>query len=42
MTFTGFSLLFIALAVAGVANAVNIVDGYNGLASVVVMISPSC
>jgi UDP-GlcNAc:undecaprenyl-phosphate/decaprenyl-phosphate GlcNAc-1-phosphate transferase len=39
MGFTWFSLLFTALAVAGVANAVNIVDGYNGLASVVVMIS---
>ena len=39
MTFTGFSLLFTALAVAGVANAVNIIDGYNGLASVVAMIS---
>jgi UDP-GlcNAc:undecaprenyl-phosphate/decaprenyl-phosphate GlcNAc-1-phosphate transferase len=39
MTFTWFSLLFTALAVAGVANAVNIIDGYNGLASVVVMIT---
>ena len=39
MTFTLFSLLFTALAVAGVANAVNIIDAYNGLASVVVMIS---
>jgi UDP-N-acetylmuramyl pentapeptide phosphotransferase/UDP-N-acetylglucosamine-1-phosphate transferase len=39
MGFTWFSLLFTALAVAGVANAVNIIDGYNGLASVVVMIT---
>jgi UDP-N-acetylmuramyl pentapeptide phosphotransferase/UDP-N-acetylglucosamine-1-phosphate transferase len=39
MSFTWFSLLFTALAVAGVANAVNIIDGYNGLASVVVMIT---
>lgn len=39
MGFTAFSLLFTALAVAGVANAVNIIDGYNGLASVVVMIA---
>jgi UDP-GlcNAc:undecaprenyl-phosphate/decaprenyl-phosphate GlcNAc-1-phosphate transferase len=39
MAFTWFSLLFTALAVAGVANAVNIIDGYNGLASVVVMIT---
>lgn len=37
--FTWISLLFTVLAVAGVANAVNIVDGYNGLASVVVMIT---
>ena len=39
MGFTGFSLLFTMVAVAGVANAVNIIDGYNGLASVVVAIS---
>jgi UDP-N-acetylmuramyl pentapeptide phosphotransferase/UDP-N-acetylglucosamine-1-phosphate transferase len=39
MGFTAFSLLFTALAVAGVANAVNIIDGYNGLASVVVVIT---
>jgi UDP-GlcNAc:undecaprenyl-phosphate GlcNAc-1-phosphate transferase len=39
MGFTVFSLLFTAVAVAGVANAVNIIDGYNGLAAVVVMIS---
>ena len=36
MGFTWFSLLFTMVAVAGVANAVNIIDGYNGLASVVV------
>ena len=39
MTFTLFSLLFTAVAVAGVANAVKVIDGYNGLASVVAMIS---
>ncbi len=39
MGFTAFSLLFTMLAMAGVANAVNIIDGYNGLASVVVAIS---
>jgi UDP-N-acetylmuramyl pentapeptide phosphotransferase/UDP-N-acetylglucosamine-1-phosphate transferase len=39
MGFTAFSLLFTMVAVAGVANAVNIIDGYNGLASVVVAIS---
>jgi len=39
MSFTAFSLLFTMVAVAGVANAVNIIDGYNGLASVVVAIS---
>jgi UDP-N-acetylmuramyl pentapeptide phosphotransferase/UDP-N-acetylglucosamine-1-phosphate transferase len=39
MAFTWFSMLFTALAVAGVANAVNIIDGYNGLASVVVVIA---
>lgn len=39
MTFTAFSLLFTMVAVAGVANAVNIIDGYNGLASVVVIIT---
>ena len=39
MGFTGFSLFFIMVAVAGVANAVNIIDDCNGLASVVVAIS---
>ena len=39
MGFTAFSLLFTMVAVAGVANAVNIIDGYNGLAAVVVAIS---
>lgn len=39
MTFTTFSLLFTMVAVAGVANAVNIIDGYNGLASAVVIIT---
>ena len=35
MTFTAFSLLFTMFATGGVANAVNIIDGYNGLAAVV-------
>ncbi len=35
MTFTAFSLLFTVVATGGVANAVNIIDGYNGLAAVV-------
>jgi UDP-GlcNAc:undecaprenyl-phosphate/decaprenyl-phosphate GlcNAc-1-phosphate transferase len=39
MGFTAFSLLFTVVAVAGVANAVNIIDGFNGLASAVVVIS---
>jgi UDP-N-acetylmuramyl pentapeptide phosphotransferase/UDP-N-acetylglucosamine-1-phosphate transferase len=39
MTITWCRLLFTALAVAGVANAVNIIDGYNDLASVVAMIT---
>jgi UDP-N-acetylmuramyl pentapeptide phosphotransferase/UDP-N-acetylglucosamine-1-phosphate transferase len=39
MGFTAFSLLFTVVAVAGVANAVNIIDGFNGLASAVVTIS---
>jgi UDP-N-acetylmuramyl pentapeptide phosphotransferase/UDP-N-acetylglucosamine-1-phosphate transferase len=33
MTYTLASVLFTAFAVGGVANAVNIVDGFNGLAS---------
>jgi UDP-N-acetylmuramyl pentapeptide phosphotransferase/UDP-N-acetylglucosamine-1-phosphate transferase len=33
LTFTGFSVMFTAFAIGGVANAVNIVDGFNGLAS---------
>jgi UDP-N-acetylmuramyl pentapeptide phosphotransferase/UDP-N-acetylglucosamine-1-phosphate transferase len=39
MGFTAFSLLFTMVAVAGVANAVNIIDGFNGLAAAVVSIS---
>ena len=31
--FTVFSLLFTAFAVGGVANAINIIDGFNGLAA---------
>jgi UDP-N-acetylmuramyl pentapeptide phosphotransferase/UDP-N-acetylglucosamine-1-phosphate transferase len=37
MGVTVFSLLFTAFAVAGAANAVNIIDGHNGLAAVVVV-----
>ena len=36
--FTAFSVLFTAFAVGGVANAINIVDGFNGLAAGTVMI----
>jgi UDP-N-acetylmuramyl pentapeptide phosphotransferase/UDP-N-acetylglucosamine-1-phosphate transferase len=35
MTFTAFSLAFTMIATGGVANAINIIDGYNGLAAVV-------
>jgi UDP-N-acetylmuramyl pentapeptide phosphotransferase/UDP-N-acetylglucosamine-1-phosphate transferase len=38
-TFLPFSVLFTAFAVGGVANAVNIVDGFNGLASGFVVIA---
>jgi UDP-N-acetylmuramyl pentapeptide phosphotransferase/UDP-N-acetylglucosamine-1-phosphate transferase len=34
-----FSVLFTAFAVGGVANAVNIIDGFNGLASGAILIS---
>jgi UDP-N-acetylmuramyl pentapeptide phosphotransferase/UDP-N-acetylglucosamine-1-phosphate transferase len=30
---TGFSVMFTAFAIGGVANAINIIDGFNGLAS---------
>jgi UDP-N-acetylmuramyl pentapeptide phosphotransferase/UDP-N-acetylglucosamine-1-phosphate transferase len=33
MQFTLFSVIFTAFAVAGVANAINIIDGFNGYAS---------
>jgi UDP-N-acetylmuramyl pentapeptide phosphotransferase/UDP-N-acetylglucosamine-1-phosphate transferase len=36
--FTAFSVLFTAFAVGGVANAINIVDGFNGLAAGAVII----
>ncbi len=35
LTFTAFSIAFTAVATAGIANAINIIDGYNGLAAVV-------
>lgn len=35
MTFTVFSLAFTMVATGGLANAINIIDGYNGLAAVV-------
>lgn len=33
LSFTMFSVLFTAFAVGGVANSINIIDGFNGLAS---------
>jgi UDP-N-acetylmuramyl pentapeptide phosphotransferase/UDP-N-acetylglucosamine-1-phosphate transferase len=36
--FTAISVLFTAFAVAGIANAINIVDGFNGLAAGTVII----
>ena len=39
LTILPFSVLFTAFAVGGVANAVNIIDGFNGLASGTVAIS---
>ena len=36
--FTAFSLLFTAFAVGGIANAINIIDGFNGLAAGTVII----
>ena len=36
--FTAFSVLFTAFAVGGIANAINIVDGFNGLAAGTVII----
>lgn len=36
--FTAFSVLFTAFAVGGVANAINIVDGFNGLAAGTVLL----
>jgi UDP-N-acetylmuramyl pentapeptide phosphotransferase/UDP-N-acetylglucosamine-1-phosphate transferase len=38
LSFTTFSVLFTAFAVGGIANAVNIVDGFNGLSSGTVII----
>lgn len=38
MAWLPFSVLFTAFAIGGVANAVNIIDGFNGLASGVVLI----
>lgn len=38
LAFTPLAVLFTAFAVGGVANAVNIIDGFNGLASGTVMI----
>ncbi len=35
MTFTFFSLAFTMVATGGLANAINIIDGYNGLTAVV-------
>ncbi len=38
LTLTPFSIIFTALAIAGLANAMNIIDGFNGLASGVMFI----
>lgn len=38
LTITPFSIAFTALAIAGLANAMNIIDGFNGLASGVMFI----
>lgn len=38
LNFTPFSIIFTALAIAGLANAMNIIDGFNGLASGVMFI----
>ena len=38
LTFTVFSVAFTAFAVGGVANAINIIDGFNGLAAGAVII----
>jgi len=38
LSFTLFSVLFTAFAVGGIANAINIIDGFNGLAAGTVMI----
>jgi UDP-N-acetylmuramyl pentapeptide phosphotransferase/UDP-N-acetylglucosamine-1-phosphate transferase len=38
MVYPAFSLAFTMVAFGGVANAINIVDGYNGLAAVVVSV----
>lgn len=35
LQFTAVSFIFTAIAMAGAANAINIIDGYNGLAAVV-------
>lgn len=37
ITFTPFAIILTAFVVAGVANAVNIIDGFNGLASMCVI-----
>lgn len=38
LAFAPFGILFTAFAVAGIANSVNIIDGFNGLASGVVVL----
>jgi UDP-N-acetylmuramyl pentapeptide phosphotransferase/UDP-N-acetylglucosamine-1-phosphate transferase len=38
LSFTAISVLFTAFAVGGIANAVNIIDGFNGLSSGTVLI----
>ncbi|MEO5660065.1 MAG: glycosyltransferase [Polaromonas sp.] len=38
LSFTGISVIFTAFAVGGVANAINIIDGFNGLAAGTIII----
>ena len=39
LAITGISILFTVFAITGLANAYNIIDGFNGLASMVAMIT---
>lgn len=39
LKYQGFSVMFTAFAIGGIANAINIIDGFNGLASGFVIIA---